>query len=90
MNLDFGLTHSDLHAIKQVLAKYPQIEQAIIFGSRAKGNYKPGSDVDIALKGAHLTSQLINRVSFELNEETTMPYHFDVLNFHVAFRTCTD
>jgi predicted nucleotidyltransferase len=56
MNLDFGLTHSDLHAIKQVLAKYPQIEQAIIFGSRAKGNYKPGSDVDIALKGAHLTS----------------------------------
>jgi predicted nucleotidyltransferase len=83
MNLDFGLTHSDLHAIKQVLAKYPQIEQAIIFGSRAKGNYKSGSDVDIALKGAHLTSQLINRVSFELNEETTMPYHFDVLNFHV-------
>jgi Nucleotidyltransferase domain. len=73
MNLDFGLKHSDLCTIKQVLAKYPQIEQAVIFGSRAKGNHKLGSDVDIALKGTHLTSQLINRVSFELNEETTMP-----------------
>jgi predicted nucleotidyltransferase len=52
-----------------------------MFGSRAKGNYKNGSDVDIALKGK-LSFETITHINYLLNEETTMPYKFDVLNYH--------
>jgi predicted nucleotidyltransferase len=82
METDFGLKPGDLEMICRILEKEPNIEQALIFGSRAKGNYKPGSDVDIALKGKNLTSQSVTDVSFQLNEETIMPYKFDVLNYH--------
>jgi len=82
MNFNFGLRQSDVIALHGILEKYPAIEQACIFGSRAKGNFRPGSDVDIALKGTGLTLHVINNISFELNEETTMPYKFDVLNYH--------
>lgn len=82
MRTDFGLKPGDLEMICRILEKEPQIEQALLFGSRAKGNYKPGSDVDIALKGKNLSAQTITRVSYCLNEETPLPYHFDVLNYH--------
>lgn len=62
------------------MAQYPAITQAIIFGSRAKGNYRPGSDVDIALEGNNIQAQTISLIRDYLNEETLMPYHFDVLN----------
>lgn len=78
----FGLTPDDFIQIIRVLEKFPEVQEAIIFGSRAKGNYKPGSDVDIALKGRHLKRETITDIAIELNEETTMPYRFDVLNFN--------
>ena len=82
MKHDFGLRKSDLIAICGVLEQYPEVRQALIFGSRAKGNYKLGSDVDLALKGEPLSQHIVNKISFTLNEETNMPYRFDVLNFH--------
>ena len=57
------------------------VEMAVLFGSRAMENHKPGSDVDIALKGAAVNRQTVVDVSCRLNEETLMPYHFDVLDF---------
>lgn len=78
----FGLKESDILTIKQVLASYPVIGEAYIFGSRAKGNYKNGSDVDIAIKGENVSFNLIMDISDYLNEETMMPYHFDVLNYY--------
>ena len=76
---DSGLTDVDLKKIHSVLQKFPEIEQALLFGSRAKGNHKNGSDVDLALKGADLTFETTTRVSYLLNEETMMPYSFDVV-----------
>ncbi|SFE74064.1 hypothetical protein SAMN04488541_10068 [Thermoflexibacter ruber] len=43
MNHSFGLRQSDLTTICHALSKYPEVQQAYIFGSRAKGNYKNGS-----------------------------------------------
>lgn len=77
----FGLTEKDTDEIITILAKHAEIEQAIIFGSRAKGNYKNGSDVDIAIKGENITHELINAISQQLNEETLMPYQFDILDY---------
>ena len=82
MNESCGLSQQDFDIIVSVLSDYPQIEEAIIFGSRAKGNFKTGSDVDIALKGSNLNLNVISQISFTLNEETVLPYKFDILNFH--------
>ena len=35
--------------INRVLAAHPGVEQALLYGSRAKGNYRPGSDIDLCL-----------------------------------------
>ncbi len=65
-----GLKDSDLENIIAVLQKEAEVEKAIIFGSRAKGNYKKGSDVDIALKGTRLDNTITRDISYILNEET--------------------
>ena len=79
MKNKFGLLDSDIEAIVQTLIKHPKVERALIFGSRAKGNFKNGSDVDIALKGTGLDFDTQSQISYWLNEETNMPYKFDVL-----------
>jgi len=77
-----GLLERDLEYILKALANYPEIEEAIIFGSRAIGNYKKGSDIDIALKGKNLTYQTLISLNDDLNEEYPLPYFFDVINYH--------
>ncbi|MBP9743127.1 MAG: nucleotidyltransferase domain-containing protein [Burkholderiales bacterium] len=77
----FGLKNGDLAIIIQVLRQYPEIETAIIFGSRAKGNYKNGSDIDIALKG-NISFRTIADCKFMLDEETILPYRFDLLDYN--------
>jgi uncharacterized protein len=78
----FGLSERDLARITAVLQDYPAVERALIYGSRAKGVHRPRSDVDIALQGEGLTYRIVAAVSYRLNEETTMPYRFDLLNYH--------
>lgn len=45
--MSFGLNETTIQRMHDVLAKYPAVEQAIIYGSRAMGNYREGSDIDI-------------------------------------------
>lgn len=77
----FGLYKEDITYITNLLAHYPAVTKAVIFGSRAMGNYRQGSDVDIALFGKELTTDEVSAISFNLNEESPMPYFFDVLHF---------
>ncbi|HZJ21466.1 MAG TPA: nucleotidyltransferase domain-containing protein [Pricia sp.] len=78
----FGLKERDIVDIKAVLRQFPEVEEALIFGSRAIGNYKRGSDVDIAIKGRELTFRTTSRIAGILNEDTLMPYRFDVLGYN--------
>lgn len=78
----FGLRDSDISDIIQVLEKFPEVELARIFGSRAKGNYRNGSDVDLAVFGNNISFERIIHISSVLNEETVMPYYFDVLDYY--------
>lgn len=64
-----------------VFRRFPEIESVILFGSRAIGNFKPASDVDLALKG-ETTPNLAGRIRGILDEETTLPYFFDVVDYH--------
>lgn len=77
----FGLKDTDLVTIRSVLQNFREIEEAVIFGSRATGTYRKGSDVDIALQGENVTIDVTQKVSYLLNEETVMPYQFDVLSY---------
>ncbi len=84
MKNKFGLLDADVEAISGVLSNHPKVEKAYIFGSRAKGNFKNGSDVDIALKGDKMDFDTVSQISYLLNEETNMPYKFDVLNYNAV------
>lgn len=78
--MKFGLTQADMQQIVQAVQQFPQIEGACIFGSRAKGNYKPGSDVDIAISGEKISPEIVTRLGIILNEETRLPYFIDIVH----------
>ena len=75
------LSRRELDSIADVLSAYPNIDEAILFGSRAMGRATRGSDVDIALKGNKLSRETVTIVSYRLNEESFMPYRFDILSY---------
>lgn len=77
-----GLLERDILDIKILFNKFSQIRSVILFGSRAKGNFKKGSDIDLAVTGENLDYHLINTLNFELNENTVMPYKFDIININ--------
>ena len=73
----FGLKAEVIAQISSVLARYPEVESAILYGSRAKGNYHPGSDIDLTLTGATLTYDHLARISLEI-DDLLLPYLFDL------------
>ena len=77
----YGLSHDEIHRIKEVFQKYEPIEEVIIYGSRAKGNYKPASDIDLTLIGKNIDLDLQQQIEFDL-DDLLLPYKFDVSNFH--------
>ena len=76
-----GLSESDLAQITGAIADFDEITEAVLFGSRAKGNHKPGSDVDLAVKGDRVTHRTLAHLADRLNEETPLPYFFDVVQY---------
>lgn len=77
----YGLSDESMRLIVDTIASFDEIEGAFIFGSRAMGNYKRGSDVDIAIKDENISGELIRDLSFILNEELPLTYIFDVLGY---------
>lgn len=76
-----GLTKEHLAMITSVLATFPAIEQAVLFGSRARKTHKHASDVDIAIKGAGVTTGVACSVKSAIEENTTLPYFVDVVAY---------
>ncbi len=72
-----GLTDGAMAEIQALLAKFPDVERAVLYGSRAKGNHRPGSDIDLTLIGAGLTSKILGQIQAEL-EDGYLPYSFDI------------
>ena len=76
--MNFGLSRNITSQIHGVLDKHSAVEEAWIFGSRAKGNFKPGSDIDLALSGKSLTTGEALRIQGEM-EDTAIPHKVDIL-----------
>jgi len=75
----FGLRERDLKHIRVALFAYEKIQNAVIFGSRAMGNYKKASDIDIAIFGKDIKRNIVGRLSGLLNYELPIPYFVEVV-----------
>src|SRR5450759_4381341 len=78
--MKFGLTDKVVADIEQVFETNSKIDKAYIFGSRAKGNFKDGSDIDVAIKGNELTFKDILHCTGKL-EELNLPYRIDPVSY---------
>lgn len=76
--MKYGLKDETIRKIRSVLARHPEVEQAIVYGSRAKGNYRNGSDIDLTLVGGEgLTMHTLHRIMDEI-DDLLLPYTVDV------------
>jgi len=76
----YGIPTEDLRAILKVFESEQQVQEVILFGSRAKGCFSEGSDIDLALKGNNLTLNNLLNLSTAL-DELFLPYKFDLVIF---------
>lgn len=72
-----GLKENVVENIQLIFVKYPQIEKVIMYGSRAKGNYSPGSDIDLTIIGNDIELSLLNKIENDL-DDLLLPYKFDL------------
>jgi type I restriction enzyme, S subunit len=77
----FGLEEHIVEGLISVFEKYSKVDKAIVFGSRAKGNYRPDSDIDIAIKGAELTEKDVLNIHVKFSE-LDLSYKVDLLNYN--------
>ena len=76
----FGLPATAAGKICSVFARHPQVEKAVLYGSRAKGSYKNGSDIDLTLQGSRLVFQDLLKIMGEL-DDLLLPYTIDLSLF---------
>ncbi len=78
MKTNHGLTAESINQIVGVLALFPEITKAVLFGSRAKGVQKPGSDIDLAICGEGLDWRTLGRIEDAL-DDLLLPYSFSLV-----------
>ena len=78
MTIRHGLSQRVIEEINGVLARFPDVDEAILFGSRAKGTYKPGSDIDLALVGANLNWRIVGKI-YDALDDLLQPYRFSLI-----------
>ena len=76
----YGLKTHIIEKIKIVFVEYPEIDKVILYGSRAMGNFKIGSDIDLTITGDNIDLSLLHKVENEL-DDLLLPYTFDVSVF---------
>lgn len=79
--MDFGLTQNHLKIINLIFEKYPQVKKVVVYGSRAKGNYRPGSDIDMAiLEEKNISFDSILKMMGDFND-SIIPFFVDLCVF---------
>ncbi len=73
----FGLDPEVISKILKVLYSNSKVDQVILYGSRAKGNFKKGSDIDLTLKGEEVNSHLVFNLETQL-DDLMLPYLIDL------------
>ncbi|HKK34487.1 MAG TPA: nucleotidyltransferase domain-containing protein [Desulfomicrobiaceae bacterium] len=76
----FGLKAGTIDRINGVFLSHPEVHEVILYGSRAKGSYRLGSDIDLTMRGTGLDLRLMNRISLEI-DDLLLPYSVDLSIF---------
>lgn len=78
--MNYGLPDTTIKKINAVFALFPEVSKVVLYGSRAKGSFKSGSDIDLTMHGAGLTSVLRGTITDKL-DELLLPYMVDLSVF---------
>jgi len=73
----YGLPIAAVARIRATLAAFPAIEKATLYGSRALGRHRPGSDIDLTLSGVDLDPRTLARLDAAL-DDLLLPWRFDL------------
>lgn len=80
--MKFGLDEQVIDQIIDILKTFSFIDKAVLYGSRAKGNYKEGSDIDLCLFGKDINLILLHKVELAL-DDILLPYSFDLSAYNL-------
>jgi predicted nucleotidyltransferase len=78
--MPFDIPRQAMQRIRGVFAAYPQVKTVIIYGSRAKGTYTNGSDVDLTIIGDTVDMPVLNRIETAI-DDLLLPWSFDLSIF---------
>jgi len=79
----FGLSSKAISRIRQVFAEIPAVEKVVIYGSRAKGDYRPESDIDLTIIGSAVTWHDLQTIERKI-DDLLLPYKVDLsLHDHI-------
>ena len=73
---DSGLPLEAISKLRRVFERYPEIERVILYGSRAKGNYREGSDIDLTREG-NISRSALPKLDGEI-DDLLLPYKLDL------------
>ncbi|ETO94518.1 nucleotidyltransferase family protein [Legionella oakridgensis] len=74
---DYGLPSSVIKSLKNIFKKHPNIEEVILYGSRAKGTYHTGSDIDLCLVGSALALSELLAIENQI-DDLLLPWKIDL------------
>lgn len=76
-----GLTRQTLDALTSVFIRHSRLTKVILYGSRAKGTFRKGSDVDLTLIGDQLTHADLLEIETQI-DDLLLPYKVDISLYH--------
>lgn len=77
----YGLSDTIIEGLREVFKKHANIDEVIIFGSRAKGTYSEGSDIDLALKGNNISFNQLMDIHIQI-EDLDLLYKVDLVDYN--------
>ena len=78
--MKFGLSDTVIRELQDVFRRYANIEKVLIFGSRSKGNYRAGSDIDLAVIGKDIDYRLLLNLQCDI-DDLELLYSIDLLDY---------
>ncbi len=84
--MKFGLSDSVIRELQGVFSRHANISKVLIFGSRAKGNYREGSDIDLVAIGDGLDYSQLIKILTEI-DDLELLYSVDLLNYDKTINT---
>lgn len=77
----YGLKDEHINKMLSVFVNYSEIDKVILYGSRAKGDFRNGSDIDLSLVGDELNSDILSRLESDF-DDLLLPYKIDISIFN--------